>query len=211
MRNLDSNLLSYEDIEDEANDLYRAYIDTRLIEYAKAHRPHKGDQKAYWNAVVALRAEVVPSYDRVASIGLTDAEKRMSRKAQVLSSIDKSPSDSGKGKAAFLFWLDVRADHWARQEVDEKLTNALIYSASDLKGLYEKVTRLKADLDALPRNSEDEDEGEETVGRPISQFPAMRAATEEGTKYDQLLAKLKSQKPAPPASGGKPPPTGSGL
>jgi len=131
-----TDLLSYDDIDNDVERIFRAYCDTSLIEFAESTRRVTRDGKkgepepgAYWRKVVVFRRANLSSHDRPdllrRAVGLDDDTKR----------IDDADS---KFSVGFLYWFDVRAEYWAYGAADPELVGAIAPSKR-LRSLYQQA------------------------------------------------------------------------
>ena len=119
-----TDLLSYAHIKNEVDGLFRAYLDTSLMELAKENPEPAG----YWPKVITLRNSALDFPAK--------GEK------------DKVST----GFFPYRYWFDMRADYWSRRSGDEveKLVGGLLPSAY-LKTLYEQATALKGRIDHITK------------------------------------------------------------
>jgi hypothetical protein len=117
-----TDLLSYAHIKNEVDGLFRAYLDTKLMELAN-NSTKPGD---YWPKVVTFRNSALDFPSK------------------------KEKDTLSKGFYPYRYWFDLRADYWSRspgQEVN-KLVGGLLPSAY-LKTLYDQATALKERIDHI--------------------------------------------------------------
>jgi hypothetical protein len=154
-----SDILSYSDVDDEVERVYRAFLDSTLIEYALQHSK-PSDQggaedgqcrccarkkkvevlpEAYWGAVLRFRREnlnPIPPRQRWAA---SDVE--LSEDARKSASEDRYQRNR-----AFLFWFDVRAYYWSKRETSNIL--GTFEASVQLQLVYEQALALKRRVDA---------------------------------------------------------------
>jgi hypothetical protein len=115
MHDLQTDLLSYSHIEADVDRLFKAYLDARLIEFA---RESKGVPRAYWKAVVEFSRKEFDwsdsAKDSEEDQSIDKMVQAMSDKAVPQGKAGNSDADDEGGELwSYLYWFDVRADYWA--------------------------------------------------------------------------------------------------
>jgi hypothetical protein len=139
MHDVQTDLLSYAYIEAEVDGLFRAYLETTLMEYA---RNSKKDKKAYWEAVIGLRKESLGFNDEA-----TSGAENGSLKAAV-AAIGRTENDSTE-VLPYRYWFDVCADYWSPGPGDGPPFVDELVTSGRLKMLYEQARALKERIDTI--------------------------------------------------------------
>jgi hypothetical protein len=140
-----ADLLSYSQIHSDVDQLFRAYLDTALMETAQHML---GNSKGYWKGVIELRKK---------KLGYPDPESDVKTDAlSVADLIDHLPEPSDPSEASqYLYWFEVRADYWsqATQKELEAVAGALPASKR-LEMLYEEARLLEGRIKTLSNGAE---------------------------------------------------------
>jgi len=167
-----SDILSYSDVDDEVERVYRAFLDSTLIEYALQHSkttepggaeggqcrccPRKKQvevvEKPYWEAVLRFRQENLnpipprPRWaDPCAELPSTLAQRQ--RECEELKEARKKANeDRYRRDRAFLYWFDVRAYYWSKRETSNIL--GTFEASMQLELVYQQALALKRRVDA---------------------------------------------------------------
>ena len=140
-----TDLLSYRDINREVDQLYRAFLDTTLIELAR----DAGGSAEYWHGVAEFRRENVDPLDRptLAKASSAGAHSAASERRS------QPASDELSHSHGFVYWFDVRAKYWAEAGADSD-TLRLLASAEVVELVYEEARVLQkkiAAAEAVPK------------------------------------------------------------
>jgi hypothetical protein len=156
-----SDILSYSDVDDEVERVYRAFLDSTLIEYALQYSrtseqggaeggqcrccPRKKQvevvEKPYWEAVLRFRQEnlnPIPPRQRSGAPSAAWNENADARK--------RANEDRYRRDRAFLFWFDVRAYYWSKRETSNIL--GTFEASVQLQLVYDQALALKKRVDA---------------------------------------------------------------
>ena len=129
--------LSLAHIDSMVDGIYKAYLDTVLINLKIDHRPYP----TYWEAVKDFRRSNLDPFTPKNSGGMLDDSVRLS--------IQKDLDDDQQKRERFsqaddyLYWFDLRAKFWAETVVDDKI-KAMLASAADLKKLKDAAKELQS-------------------------------------------------------------------
>jgi hypothetical protein len=149
-----ADLLSYSQIHSDVDQLFRAYLDTALMETAQRML---GDSKGYWTGVIKLRMK---------KLGYRDPEP--GKKTDELSIHDLikelSPASELSETSQYLFWFEVRADYWShatKEELDAVV--GALPASKRLELLYEEARLLEGRVKNLPVQTETREIGADGV------------------------------------------------
>lgn len=141
-----TDLLSYAHLHSDVDQLFRAYLDTALMELAQTY---PGDQKQYWSAVVDFRRQKLSYPDPPIQPKPGTAEPSIKELINAMPTTDQ-PVEA----LQYLYWFEVRSDFWSRATQEELATLAgvlppsrrleLFYSeARELERRIEKLEQLR--------------------------------------------------------------------
>lgn len=160
-----SNLISYSQIHSDVDQLFRAYLDTALMELANVKF---GDSKGYWTGVIALRKDKLNYIEWAPGVAAT------ARAPSVQDLIDTMPPAGASDQGfRYLFWFEVRADYWSRATKPELEALVAALPPSERLGiLFSEARVLEGRLATLPENAvpeETESDGTRAVtsGEPL--------------------------------------------
>jgi hypothetical protein len=126
-----SDFLSYQDIDKDVDELYRAFLDTTLIRRAL----ESNHEATYKEKVATLRRQYL------------DPNPRPRLDVDGPATSDKADDDKFIRARRFLYWFDVRADYWWRARPSKHLLDALL-KPSELALLHEQAHALQLRIDA---------------------------------------------------------------
>lgn len=138
-------LLSPDTFDERIVDIFRALLDTKLVEFRRFVLDKPRPRTDYRNGVKLLRAKLDPlsSFRGVIVESEKDAKLKLLAEAQEKRD---AKSDHFDYMRQFLFWFDARAEHWASVEIKDNLPTVAI-SSERLNALLEQVKGLKQSLD----------------------------------------------------------------
>jgi hypothetical protein len=183
-----ADLLSYAHLHSDVDELFRAYLDTALMELAQNHI---GDAKGYWTGVVTLRHEKL-SYPNPPDPPAS--KKAANEEPSIAELINAMPSGDEPTEAfQYLYWFEVRSDYWSR------VTSADLSTLSGVLSASQRLEMFYAEARALEKRIEKIDQLK-TLTEVESVGPKGTISTDtlpqEG--FEGLLAKVVS-----PAGNGK--------
>jgi hypothetical protein len=153
MHSLQIDLLSYAYIRTEVERLFKAYLDARLIELAKAHNRVVGTEEAnplrYWEGVLSILAKTF-GWQRPtpkAAGKAADTEDSIDVLLEQLNS--KAGGKNDPDTSPYLYWFDVRADYWS-QVGDSNWTSLVdtLPSAKQLALVFKQAQALKQRIES---------------------------------------------------------------
>jgi hypothetical protein len=127
-----TDFLSYEDIDRDVDQIYRAFCDTTLIEYVKNNARNS---QAYWAKVVAFRRQNLSPFDRPDFARKASSDQTLESTEQSSTRVSQAEFEHAR---TFLYWFDVRAEYWAQNGADQNLADILV-PADQLRFLYEQA------------------------------------------------------------------------
>lgn len=135
-----TDLLSYDDIDRDVDRLFRVFCDTALIEFAS----NKKDTRDYWANVRAFRRVHLTPFERLDLIErATGTKKPLEDFEAVEESENEASGDETSAHARdFIYWFDVRAEHWSTHGADQELLNTLVPS-QQLSALYNEAKKVQ--------------------------------------------------------------------
>lgn len=113
MADPDVDLLAFSNIKDEVDRIFRAYLDTQLLEFANTYE----EPSDYWHHVLTFRNDTLKSKPFLKGKEPEEPQDPLEA-AKAIPRRSKSGDEPGDF-SSFYYWFDVRAQHWASRPRDE--------------------------------------------------------------------------------------------
>ncbi len=149
MADAEIDVLAFRDLDAEVDRIFRAYVDTHLLEHA---HQSEGDRTKYWTSVLTMRATelgfpVMPSSPPAADRASDGLPLSLSEAAAALAGTEATAK--AEEFAGFRYWFDVRAQYWgARSREDVEKVHRELVPANRLKWLGTEAGQLRDRIEA---------------------------------------------------------------
>lgn len=147
-----TDMLSFDELDNDVDRLFRAYCDTSLIEFGEGSMA-KGASKfattGYWAKVVVFRRLNLCPYDRPDMLQLASPNEHASPSEHASPKLKDTPRisvENFKHASRFLYWFDTRAAYWATAAVDPSRLEAYP-PAKKLLSLYKQMLVVQERID----------------------------------------------------------------
>lgn len=127
-----TDLLTHDEIHRDVDRVFRAFIDTSLLQFAKES---EGNLASYWSKVVEFRRSNFGPLDREEFVELAGLEPTSPEEQRKRWALEQR---NFKARLPFLCWLDVRAHYWSNGSSDKRLIE-IIVPAEKLEVLYVQI------------------------------------------------------------------------